>query len=245
LPEGTEPVPTIADARITLAWSRHDGFGLSAGAQFPDLGRTEIVRRYAKFQPRSLYGGVAPWPAAWGPSRFSAPMMLDYDWEKTGELVLDRPAFRGFERSWVATVQRERGCEREHASIDGPPNTRRRSSSEPVLLTLGKERALVFWVQDELRCRYEQSVPERDTCVDCPRQERQAVEIPVPTSRTMELVVMGMDERPRELARIRLPVSAEEQSTGGVAVTTWRGQVMVFAYGFLVELDRAALEAAW
>lgn len=245
LPDGLELWPSTDAGRITLAWSRFDGVGLTAAAQFPDLGRTEVVQRSAKFQPRHLYGGITPAQEPWGGSRFSPPLILDLDWEKTGALVLERPARGGgFERLPLATVKPERGCEREHD--EGDRKTTRVTISRPELVTLDARRTLVAWVEDRLSCRFEPA-PEADAdaCPGCPRRERERAWLPKPTSRRLELVLLGVGDDVGELQRVELPAALDEHSFSGVSVAVRDGRVFVFAQGYFVELDQRKLEERW
>ncbi|MBL8923337.1 MAG: hypothetical protein JNJ54_31080 [Myxococcaceae bacterium] len=246
LPHEVELWPSTDSGRITLAWSRFDGVGLTAAAQFPDLGRTEVVQRSAKFQPRHLYGGITPARVPWGGSRFSPPLMLDLDWEKTGALVLERPARAGgFERLPLATVKPERGCEQERDGAE--QKTTRVTVSRPELVTLDTQRTLVAWVEDRLRCRFEPAPePSEDACPGCPRRARERdVWVPKRTSRHLELVLLGVDDDVGELQRVELPATLEEHSLSGVSLAVRDGRVLVFAQGYLVELDQRKLEAGW
>ncbi|MBM4778824.1 MAG: hypothetical protein GQE15_14060 [Archangiaceae bacterium] len=246
IPSDLDVRPTTAGGRITLAWSRPSGASLTVGAQFPDVGRTELVRRYAAFPPRYLYGGVTPARSSWGPSRLSPPLMLDYAFDSTGDLTLERPAHGGgFERVLLTTLKPERGCD---ASLDRrDPKTSATRISQPVVVALDETRSVVAWVEERLTCRYEQRQrPEAPPCPQCPRAPPPPDEWVVkPTSRTMELVLLGADSYSRELARVSLPATLDEHSFSGVSLATRDDRLFVFANNYALVLDQKKLEAAW
>lgn len=244
IPVGLEVRPVTDHGRITLAWSRPNGNEHTVGAQFPDVGRTELVRRYTRFSPRYLNGGVTPALLPWGPSRFSAPLMLDYEFETTGALTMERPAHGGgFERLLLATLKSERGCE---ASDGREPKTKATRISTPALVALDERRAVVGWVEDRVTCRAELlRRPEPPSCPECPRTERPDEWVVKPTSRSMQLVLMGVDSETRELARITLPAALEEHSFSGVSLATHDRRLFVFAHNYALVLDQQTLEATW
>ncbi len=209
------------------------------GVLFPDLRRTEIVRR-RDVTPRVVpHPVVTPGELRPG-SRFAFGVTVELD--EDGTLAVDRyrPG-RSYERLPVAQFEPLPGCRRD---VTG--RARFATRTAPAIATLRDGTALVALVESAGECEGTVLPPEPVRCA--PGQPCRA---PPPRwkleelSRTNTLVLWTIGSTAREALRVRLASgAAAERYLIGVSLAVTDERIFAWAGGHLVELDRAALEPA-
>lgn len=217
------------------------------GLRFPDLERAELVSRGRFSNPNPPLVEASPLPPRPG-SRFGDAWVTQLEWVE-GVLSVSRPVpGRGYQRTVVATNLVSERCRDDDR--DPEYETRRadssfREMSRPGVLGLSADRAVVAWVEQRGRCRWRR-VPRGVTHCQpgepCqpPRPASWAVDREVEDTR---LVLFGVGGEPHEVLRVPLSARDDADAFAGLALAATDRQVLMQAWGHLVQLDRAKLEA--
>lgn len=236
VPRGVEPRFAAASARVVVHYE-DSGHPWEYGALFPDLGRTEVVRRTdvsPAVMPHPAIAPEAPRPG----SRFSSGVYAELDGARK-TLVVDRLSERGVHaRLAVATLEPLPGCRQGEAG-----RARFRAHSSPAIAMLGDGTALVALVEDGGEC---EAVLEPPAPVRCqpgepchPQPPRWRV---TELGRDLTLVLWAVGDGARELLRVRLGDGQRaERVFTGVSLAVTDDRAFAWAAGHLVELELRAL----
>lgn len=233
-------IPTMhaSDGQVALL-SFHQGAVTELSLHFPDLARSEVIRRWSSAPARTPTQAIPTAPRLG--SRFSTAEVIYFDFESR-ILTLDQPVTGfGHHRLQVATLPQAKGCTpASGAESHPPPPTSFVRTSSPTFALLGKAPVFV-WVEEEGTCRYRFVEKEPVSCPGAPCIDTPPAHWePYVVTRHARLVLHSVE---RELGHIFLSDSVEHQDElQGVSMTSGAGRLFVSAWGHLLELDVKAIE---
>ncbi len=236
VPRGLEPRLTSSGGRVVL---HYETFPPSTefGVLFPDLQRTEIVRRSDAYPQVMPHPAIAPLAPRDG-SRWSSGAYAELD-VSPGLLTVDRPAGAAHHRVVVAKLEALPGCQ----GADG--RARVRTFSFPAIAELDARTSLVAVVERRGECAVETRAPPRPQCANGqPCREAPPTRTVTEKNVSLELILWAVQDSAREVARIPLGAERDGRRTTGLNLMVQGDDVYVMAGWVLLELDRVKLGGA-